>query len=199
MTDRRKIYLAGPEVFLPDALMIGRRKKDLCRDYGFEGLFPFDNGLDPDGGGALDRKIYRLNKASMESADLGIFNLTPFRGISADVGTVFELGFFVGQGKPAFAYSHEASDLLTRFRRSPEAVYDTDSRAWRDALGMSVEDFGNADNLMIDACLAEQGRIFHRLAVPPEERFRAMDGFIACLKEAQSTFAAQGCDPAPAA
>src|SRR5258708_1028231 len=35
-------YLAGPEVFLPDAAEIGRRKKELCRRHGFEGLYPLD-------------------------------------------------------------------------------------------------------------------------------------------------------------
>ena len=37
-----KIYLAGPEVFLTNALEFAARKKDLCRQHGFEGLFPFD-------------------------------------------------------------------------------------------------------------------------------------------------------------
>ena len=27
-----KIYLAGPDVFLPDALAIGQRKQDICAD-----------------------------------------------------------------------------------------------------------------------------------------------------------------------
>ena len=43
MSQVLKIYLAGPEVFLPHAIEIGQRKKALCRQYGFEGLFPFDN------------------------------------------------------------------------------------------------------------------------------------------------------------
>ena len=30
-----KIYLAGPDVFLPNAIAIGRRKKELCAQYGF--------------------------------------------------------------------------------------------------------------------------------------------------------------------
>ena len=36
----RKIYLAGPEVFHPNAAALGRQKQALCREYGFEGLFP---------------------------------------------------------------------------------------------------------------------------------------------------------------
>ena len=32
-----KIYLAGPDVFLPNAKEIGKLKKELCEKYGFEG------------------------------------------------------------------------------------------------------------------------------------------------------------------
>jgi nucleoside 2-deoxyribosyltransferase len=48
MTGRTlKVYLAGPEVFLPDAIAIGNKKKRLCTEFGFEGLFPFDNEVAP--------------------------------------------------------------------------------------------------------------------------------------------------------
>ena len=38
----------------------------------------------------------------------------PFRGIAADTGTVFELGFMCGRGKIAFAYSNVADDHYAR-------------------------------------------------------------------------------------
>ena len=38
-----KIYLAGPDVFLPDAIEIGRRKADICARHGLTGLYPLDN------------------------------------------------------------------------------------------------------------------------------------------------------------
>ena len=41
-----KIYLAGPDVFLPDALEIGRQKIDICRRHGLIGLYPLDNVVD---------------------------------------------------------------------------------------------------------------------------------------------------------
>ena len=41
-----KIYLAGPEVFLPDALEIGRRKSRICARHGMTGLYPLDNAVD---------------------------------------------------------------------------------------------------------------------------------------------------------
>ena len=41
-----KIYLAGPDVFLPDAIEIGRRKAAICARYGLTGLYPLDNAVD---------------------------------------------------------------------------------------------------------------------------------------------------------
>ena len=35
-----KIYMAGPEVFLPDAITIGQRKRDICERHGLTGLYP---------------------------------------------------------------------------------------------------------------------------------------------------------------
>ena len=43
-----KLYLAGPDVFLRDSAEIGQRKKALCRERGFEGLYPLDNDLPED-------------------------------------------------------------------------------------------------------------------------------------------------------
>jgi nucleoside 2-deoxyribosyltransferase len=37
-----KIYLAGPDVFLPDAVDVGRRKVALCSRDGLIGLYPLD-------------------------------------------------------------------------------------------------------------------------------------------------------------
>ena len=41
-----KIYLAGPDVFLPDALEVGKRKLEVCARHGLSGLFPLDNTVD---------------------------------------------------------------------------------------------------------------------------------------------------------
>ncbi|HTS92448.1 MAG TPA: nucleoside 2-deoxyribosyltransferase [Stellaceae bacterium] len=182
MTGRPKIYLAGPGVFLPDAIEIGRRKQALCQQHGVEGLYPLDAGApEVEGAGQRDRLIYRGCIAMIAEADAGIFDLTPFRGISADVGTVFELGMLVGLGKPAFAYSNVAEDYLTRARAAGMVLPEQKGGAWVDAAGMAVEDFGNADNLMLDAGLREGGYPLIRIAVPAEERFRDLRGFEACL------------------
>lgn len=187
---RRKVYLAGPEVFLPDAVAMGVKKKRLCARYGFEGLYPFDNEVTPNGAGMrVDLLIYRANVAMMRIADFGILNLTPFRGPSADVGTVFELGMLTGLSKPVFAYTNDQEDLLDRVKRAEAVQFDPPSKTWRDAAGMAIENFGNADNLMIDATLAEQGRSLIRQRAAGEARFRDLAGFEACLRLAAETFA----------
>ena len=43
-----KVYLAGPDVFLPDAIETGRAKVDLCAAYGLTGRFPLENRSDRD-------------------------------------------------------------------------------------------------------------------------------------------------------
>ena len=41
-----KVYLAGPDVFLPDAVEIGRQKVAICAVHGLVGLYPLDNAID---------------------------------------------------------------------------------------------------------------------------------------------------------
>jgi nucleoside 2-deoxyribosyltransferase len=41
-----KIYLAGPDVFLLDAVEIGLRKVEICAHHGLTGLYPLDNKVD---------------------------------------------------------------------------------------------------------------------------------------------------------
>ena len=146
----RTLYLAGPEVFLPDAAAVGARKKVLAAELGFEGLFPLDEPAD----GTDPLAIYRACRAMMERADAILANLTPFRGSSADVGTVFELGWFIGRNKPAFAYTNASDDLLDRLRRVRQLTRS--GAGWTDEQSLAIEDFGNADNLMLDMSLLDQ-------------------------------------------
>ena len=178
--ERLKIYLAGPEVFLPDAVALGAAKKALCAEFGFEGLFPFDNEVEPRPGTEIDRIIYDANVSMMRRADVGIFNLTPFRGPSADVGTVFELGLMTALDKICLGYANTASDLLTRVRASMPTTRDVAAQVWRDPSGMTVEDFGNCDNLMIDSALETSVARIARCETATDP-FRDLAGFRECL------------------
>jgi nucleoside 2-deoxyribosyltransferase len=141
-----KIYLAGPDVFLPDAIEMGRRKRELCERHGFNGLFPLDNAVDltaPD----VSMQIFRANRAMMDEADAIIANLTPFRGPSADAGTVYELGYMAGCSKLCLGYSNNPAPYHERVARDHRLSIVED--VLFDSAGLAVENFGLIDNLMI--------------------------------------------------
>lgn len=182
-----KIYLAGPEVFLPDAREIGLRKKILCEEFGFVGLYPLDNDPAFASGEGLDEKIFAANLAFLSEADAAIFNLSPFRGVNADAGTAFELGVFTALGKPMFAYSNHAEAMFGRVA-AEFGVHATPEGAHCDARGLLIENFGNADNLMLDCALKAQGRRVVRPGVSSPE-LGDLTGFTACLRQARLHFA----------
>src|ERR1700756_1417923 len=110
-----KIYLAGPDVFLPDALSIGQRKVAICARYGLVGLFPLDTPVDRSAASA-SLAIFENNEAMMESSDAIIANLTPFRGAGADPGTVYEVGYMAGRAKLWLGYSNDPRVYADRVR-----------------------------------------------------------------------------------
>ncbi|MCR9221079.1 MAG: nucleoside 2-deoxyribosyltransferase [Alphaproteobacteria bacterium] len=141
---RPRVYLAGPEVFHPQAAALGRAKAALAAEFGLEGLFPLDEAVCGDGltPGQHGLAIYRADIAMMDRCDAIVANLTPFRGPHADPGTAFELGYMRAQGKPCLAYSAAPGALADRV--APGADDPT-----RDAEGYAIEDFAMADNLML--------------------------------------------------
>jgi nucleoside 2-deoxyribosyltransferase len=155
----RKIYLAGPEVFHPNATALGRQKQALCREYGFEGLFPLDSEIAPRPTPTMTAMaVYHSNCRMIESASSVIANLTPFRGPSADPGTVFELGYAAGLGRMTLGYTNEAGTLLDKTRDAdPAASRDAARHVWRDRLGLQIEDFGLSEKFD-DRLLPRRGR-----------------------------------------
>jgi nucleoside 2-deoxyribosyltransferase len=154
--DRPKIYLAGPEVFHPEARRLGDEKRAICAAAGLEGAYPLDNELDLAGLGkaAQAHSIALANEALMRSCDALIANLTPFRGTSMDAGTAFEVGFMRGLGRPVFGYSNTAIDYADRcrsYRGGPRPAFDVDSAT------LDVEDFDLPENLMIAVAMSESG------------------------------------------
>jgi nucleoside 2-deoxyribosyltransferase len=156
-----KIYLAGPDVFLPDAVDIGKRKVEICARHGVRGLYPLDNAVDLSARDA-SLSIFRANEAMMDAADAVIANLTPFRGPGADAGTVYELGYMAGRAKLCLGYCNDPRLYADRVRRSDEVVC-RDGRLI-DAQGLTVEDFGLTDNLMMVHALDLHGCA---LVIPP--------------------------------
>lgn len=174
-----KIYLAGPDVFLPDAVEIGRRKVELCTRHGVSGLYPLANVIDLTAKDASLR-IYRGIETMMNEADAIIANLTPFRGASADVGTVYELGYMAGRGKLCLGYSNDPSCYADRVRKFTD-VRSHDGRLV-DAAGLTVEDFGLPDNLMTVHALDLHGCALVTPKQAPADIWHDLAAFEACVR-----------------
>ena len=177
----RRLYLAGPDVFLADAPAVGARKRALCAARGFEGLFPLDG--DDEGRDTSAKRIYDRNIDMLRRSDAIVADLTPFRGISADVGTVYEVAYGLALGLPVFGYTRAPADLGSRIRAASGS--GTDAATAGD--GMIVEDFGLPDNLMIAEGISAQGWPMI-IGLPGDD----IEAFVACLRQAETHFAAAG-------
>jgi nucleoside 2-deoxyribosyltransferase len=158
------IYLAGPEVFLPDPIAAGiakkaaivRLNKDNNWPFTLVGLYPMDNEIEDFAANyETGMKIYHANIALMDKAHFVTANMVRFRGPSMDVGTAFEMGYMTGLKKPIFAY-YDAKP----FYRSDEkpGIYEdrvathyplAKDKPGFDVHGQSIENFNMADNLMM--------------------------------------------------
>ena len=98
-----KIYLAGPDVFRPDAFAQGERLKALCAELELQGLYPLDHSVPERIANPPEQAlwIYQANLNLIAEADAVLANLNPFRGAEPDSGTAFELGYAAALGKPA--------------------------------------------------------------------------------------------------
>lgn len=187
-----RVYLAGPEVFLPDAPAVAAEKKRICAENGLEGVFPLDadlawpEGMSAAGFAAL---IARSNEDLMRACDGLIANCTPFRGTGMDAGTAFEVGFMRALGRPVFGYTNAPGDYATRARAyrdgAPGFAFEGDPAALMP--DTEIEDFGLPENLMIACAFAASGV---DLVVPAADAptaavlFRDLAQFRRCVAEA---------------
>ena len=167
-----RVYLAGPDVFFPDAVEIGEAKKRICAEHGLVGVYPLDADFGPlfelVSPAEQGYKTFDLMVELMDSCDLVIANLTPFRGPSMDVGTAIEMGYMHGRGKRVFGYTNVAADYAGRVK--PD--------------GFMVETFGLVDNLMVEGPVCRSGAIVVRADVSTEEIYTSLRGFTECVKQA---------------
>jgi nucleoside 2-deoxyribosyltransferase len=188
--DVLRAYLAGPDIFLPDAVRWAERKKQICARYGLIGVSPLDAmPNEPPEWVALPewRHIALRNEALIRSCDLMIANLTPFRGPSADVGTVYEVGFMRALGRPVFGYATIAAGFTQRtldFAGPRGGATSARDGPWRDADGMLIEQFGRFDNLMIDGGVLASGGILVTDDIPAERQWTDLTVFERCVRAA---------------
>jgi nucleoside 2-deoxyribosyltransferase len=189
-----KVYLAGPEVFMPDARAILDLKAERARAAGFEPLSPGDLVIPPSETKAgMGLAISQVNEGMMRAADAVIANLTPFRGIAADVGTAFEVGFMCAQGKLVYAYTNVAEPHYARCSAYYGGrIHQTPDGRHRGPDGISIEDFDMADNLMLDGGIAARGGALVIGNAHPDRLYTDLAAFEECLRllaEQQGTVA----------
>jgi nucleoside 2-deoxyribosyltransferase len=181
-----RVYLAGPDVFLPAPEAWAARKQAACARHGLQGVTPLDSlAQEPAAWAALPlwRRIALRNEAHIRSCAAVIANLTPFRGPSADVGTAYEVGFARALGLPVFGYATVAAPFLDRTLAAlgPDATAD-EHGAWWDADGLLVEQFGLFDNLMIEGGILGSGGTLLTEDARPTQRWRDLTVFERCVK-----------------
>lgn len=160
-----KIYLAGPSVFAPDWEAQADAMKAACAARGAIGLYPRDNqvGL-PETPFERGVAIFEADRELVLACDGVVADFSPFRGPSADPGTVWEFAYALGLGKAVAAFSHDRREYRERLAEWPQA-HD----------GRAVEGFRLADNLMLTGS---------NLAAHASRRERIVGGFFGSFDDA---------------
>jgi nucleoside 2-deoxyribosyltransferase len=178
-----RVYLAGPDVFLPEPLHRAAALRDICARHGLIGVSPLDPlDREPQSWAGLPpaHRIALRNEAHIRGCDALIANLTPFRSPSADVGTVFEIGFMRAIGRPVFGWSNVSQLFADRTRVSQNLSADAST----DAEGLLIEDFGLVDNLMIDGAIVASGGVVVRGDLAVSQRWTDLTAFETCVRAA---------------
>ncbi|MGE3535834.1 MAG: nucleoside 2-deoxyribosyltransferase [Candidatus Tectimicrobiota bacterium] len=175
-----RLYLAGPEVFRPDAVLYAAQQRALCAQYGFHGLHPLDNG--PAAGAyavealqalyaalALYRtdvgtrlralpteamrcamRIYLGNLRYLRQCEIIVANCNAFRGALVDDGTAYELGVGNALGKPTYGYMAAAVPERQKILQRYPCTLQPDGVPIDQDGYLVLDDFGTAVNLMLE-------------------------------------------------
>jgi nucleoside 2-deoxyribosyltransferase len=138
-----KVYIAGPDVFRPDALRWAETVRAQCLALGLEALIPLD------GDACTPAGIYANNIDMIRAADAVVANLNPFRGAEPDSGTCFEVGFALALEKQVVGYLHSPELLCARVERLQGKPLEAGDDCMLDVTGLRVENFGLPLNLML--------------------------------------------------
>jgi nucleoside 2-deoxyribosyltransferase len=126
-------------------------------------------------------QIFRGLEAMMDAADAIIANLTPFRGPGADPGTVYELGYMAGRGRLCLGYCNDPASYAERVTRFAEVTTASDKRLI-DGEGLTVENFGLPDNLMMIHALELHGKPLVMPRQRPDDIWHDLAAFESCVR-----------------
>ncbi|MCT8335644.1 nucleoside 2-deoxyribosyltransferase [Leptospira sp. 85282-16] len=153
----QSIYLAGPEVFLPNAMEILTKAKKLCDTFGFRAFSPFDGEPTDKLELAKAKQIFKENISLINQCDILIANCNPFRGACVDDGTAFEIGYAYSKGKRIFGYLNDKRILPEIVKSKIHTISHPSGYAIDDDGYLLNEDFGNSINLMLEFSILDSG------------------------------------------
>ena len=163
-TARPRIYLAGPDLFRPDAAIHFAKLAEACAARGLEALIPFEEeeaGEELTAHGVYERNMWMLRSAHGVAA-----NLRSFRGCESDSGTAFEVGVAVALGLPVVAYGVPSGAYVKRVGGYMRLHRDA-AGVLRDPDHLRVEDYDLPLNLMLSGSVVfadHADGAFHLLA-----------------------------------
>jgi nucleoside 2-deoxyribosyltransferase len=137
----KKIYLAGPQVFLKDASVWFEKAAALCLNYRLEALIPLNENC------TTPRQIFYHNLSLIQGCDYVAAHLDPFRGAEPDSGTVWEVGFAQALGIPMYKYFSDERNTRQKALGLFGLPNDHQCAVLPD--GMHTENFGLSHNLML--------------------------------------------------
>lgn len=142
------IYLAGPDLFFPDAHERYAHLNRICEDHGMRIVLPLQDDTKND-----PRYIFEANIRRLRSADAVLANLMPFRGFEPDSGTVFEAAHAFSIGLPVGGYTGDHFSVRERLNQAGNLWVDPADGQCVDSTGVAVEDFGLPTNLMLASAM----------------------------------------------
>lgn len=152
----KKIYIAGPDVFYPNAYEILEYKKQLCSKYGYIGFSPFDNEINKKKVKNKQKQrdiIKQNNEELIKSSDIVIANFNSFRGFEPDSGTCFEVGFATALKKKVYIY-------IENFNKNLQERYAEFNKlkliSSCDLEGNNIENFGMPINIMFSNAIIKK-------------------------------------------
>lgn len=144
---RPRVYIAGPDLFLPDWPERAVRSSALCAEHGLEAVLPVPatvltgQGVTEPSDAEMAKEVFQSCLWSVRRADGVIANLTPFRGSEPDSGTVTECAMAFALGKPVIGYFNGPALPV------PKGA-DADGRVLAED-GSWIEQFGLTHNVML--------------------------------------------------
>jgi nucleoside 2-deoxyribosyltransferase len=150
----KRVYIAGPDVFRDNAEEYLNDLKHLCSDYDCIGLSPEDVKIDYDGipfSKEHGQLLFRALLAQIDSADIIVGNIIPFRGACIDDGTAGEMLYGFAKKKIIYGYTR-------LFNYTLKDITDIFAHNVENGEFPVVENFGeNKVNLMIQEAIEQSG------------------------------------------